>query len=138
MALERTMGEWEPQHCDSTETIGQSTAASLGQEEWSCSTRTCGHSEMHFESLRIHSTGVNIHLGRIQTQTDLGVTIDGEGTVGGLQVQQTLRLQTEKQGQKQETHPNHKHEVFGNQVLKTKCEECTHSSTPEMLWTPRR
>jgi len=138
MALEWTMGEWEPQHCDSTETVGQSTAAGLGQEEWGCSTQPCGHSELHFGSLRIHSTRANIHLSRVQTQTDLGVTIDGERTVGGLHVQQALRLQTEKQGQKQETHPNDKHEVFSNQGLKTKGEECTHSSIPEMLWTPRR
>ena len=38
----------------------------------------------------------------------------------------------------QETHPNDNCEVFGNQVLKTKGQACTHRSIPGMLQTPRR
>jgi len=50
MALERRMGEWEPQRCVQTETVGQSSAATLVQEEWRCSTQSYGQSELRFES----------------------------------------------------------------------------------------
>jgi hypothetical protein len=138
MALKRTMGEWEPWRCISTEMVGQSTTATLAKEEWRCWTQSYGHLELYFESPRIHCTRANIHQGRVQSQTDIRVTMDGEGTVGGRQVQQALQLLTERQGRKQETHPNDKREVIGNQVLKSKDRACTQRSIPEMLQTPRR
>ena len=86
----------------------------LGKGEWRCWMQSYGHLELYFESPRIYCTRANIHQGRVQSQTDIRVTMDGEGTVGGRQVQQALQLLTERQGQKQETHPNDKREVIGN------------------------
>jgi len=138
MALERTMGEWEPWRWISMEMVGQSTTATLAKEEWSCWKKSDGHLELYFESPRIHSMRVNIHRGRVLSQMDIRVTIYGEGTVAGRQVQQALQLLTERQGRKQETHPNDKREVIGSQVLKSTDRVCTQRSKPEMLQTLRR
>ena len=61
----------------------------------------------------------------------------GEGLVGGQQVLQSLRLQTEGQSQKQETHPNDKFEVIESQVLQTEEWACVQENLPETIRTPR-
>jgi len=61
----------------------------------------------------------------------------GEGLVGGRQVLQSLRLQTEGQSQKRETHPNDKFEVIESQVLQTEEWACVQENLPETIRTPR-
>jgi hypothetical protein len=56
------------------------------------------------------------------------MAFDGESTVGGRHVQQALQLLTERQGRKQETHPNDKLEAIGNQVVKSNDRACTQRS----------
>ena len=83
MALERTMGEWELWCCISTQMVGQSTTATLAKKECRCWKQGYSHLDLYFESPRIHSTQANIHHGRVQSQTVIRVTMDGEGIVEG-------------------------------------------------------
>jgi len=47
-----------------------------------------------------------MHYGGEQDKTNLRSKDGGEGSMGGRQMQQTLRLQTKWQSWEQETHPN--------------------------------
>jgi len=61
----------------------------------------------------------------------------GEGGVGGRQVLQTLRLQTEGQSPEQEIRPNDKREITGSKVLQTEERAYADWNVPKAVWTPR-
>jgi hypothetical protein len=53
-------------------------------------------------------------------------------------MQQTSRLQAERQSWEQETHPNEQCEASGSQILSTEVRTCASGHVPKTVRTPRR